>query len=177
MQGVEARKHARATAKIRVDYHYKNTIGVGHTTDISEGGLFLHCEPVPAVGTRIYLKICVPDEPEPLKVIGRVMRVVERGPRESGAGVHFEVAYSRIRGSLGEFMDALLADEGGERLSQHEGSMRRSMYGAAVPPGPEREDDDGRGEGTGRVVMLVALLALVVAASYGLATLLGGRGV
>jgi hypothetical protein len=110
-QSAESRQHPRARARIKVEYHFGSTTGVGHTNDISEGGIFLTCSPIAPVGTRIYLRLHLPGSQagEPLKIIGMVTRSVEKGPqRESGMGVHFEVAYSRTRESLGGFVDDLL---------------------------------------------------------------------
>jgi uncharacterized protein (TIGR02266 family) len=110
----EAREHPRAPAKIRVDYQYGNVTGVGHTHDISQGGIFLTCQRVAPAGTRVYLRLHLPGSRggEPLKIIGLVTRSVapEANPSAAGMGVHFEVAYARTRDSLGDFVDDLLVN-------------------------------------------------------------------
>lgn len=178
--GIDGRRHARATAQVRVEFAYGNTSGVGHTSDISESGIFLRCHPVPAVGTRVYLKLFVDSEPEALKLIGLVKRVVDRGPEASGIGVNFEVAYAKTRGALGGFIGDLFIAAGGERMSQHGESLvskRASMFGGrrtvAPPPVASDEGADNRGAAAGRVLLLVLVMAIVVLASALLAGALG----
>jgi hypothetical protein len=119
-KGVEARAHPRARARIKVEFHYGSTTGVGHTMDISEGGIFLNCKRIAQTGTRIYLRLHLPGSQagEPLKVIGLVTRAVQPksvgGGEDDGGGmgIHFEVAYARTREALGEFIEALLSNAG-----------------------------------------------------------------
>jgi hypothetical protein len=99
--GPDAREHPRASAKIRVEYQFGSTSGVGHTIDVSEGGLFLSCSDIAEAGTRIYLRLYLPGSgaDNPLKIIGEV-----RHSETSGMGIHFEVAYSRTREALARFL-------------------------------------------------------------------------
>jgi len=120
--GADARQHPRARARIKVEYQYGTTTGVGHTTDISEGGIFLSSRRLAAPGTRVYLRMYLPGEDvdDPLKVIGEVVRVVRpaaipsgsHGGREpeskAGMGIQYEVAYARTRETLGGFVGRLL---------------------------------------------------------------------
>ncbi len=110
MPASEARQHPRARARIKVEYHFGASTGVGYTNDISEGGIFLAAEPVAQVGTRIYLRMHLPGglSGDPLKIIGLVTRSSEDAATP-GMGIHFEVAYARTRDALGEFVDAALA--------------------------------------------------------------------
>jgi len=113
----EARAHPRAPARVRVEYQFGSTIGVGHTNDISEGGLFLHCDDIATPGTRIYMELYLPgrQHPDALKIIGMVKRVEEG----TGMGIHFEVAYARTRQLLHDFMHDLLDDEEGASKRTH----------------------------------------------------------
>ena len=112
--GGEARAHPRARAQIKVVYHHGSTTAVGHSTDISAGGLFLVGHQLARPGTRIYLRLHLPSAlaSEPLKIIGVVTRAVRPAnddpSDETGMGVHFEVAYARTRGALSSFVESLL---------------------------------------------------------------------
>ena len=114
----EARAHPRARARIKVEYHFGSTTGVGHTMDISEGGIFLIGQRVARPGTRIYLRLYLPgSQADPLKLIGLVTRAVT--PREDedleiGMGIHFEIAYARTRTALFGFIGALRSHEKGD---------------------------------------------------------------
>jgi hypothetical protein len=145
LPGPDAREHPRATARIRVEYHFGTTTGAGHTADISEGGMFLACHEAPQQGARVYLRIYLPGSQagDPLKIIGVVTRadrpVATVTTRQSGMGIHFEVAYSRTRESLSNFMRTLLIHPDAlgqiERLSGPE-----AAYGVRLSPGPAREE-------------------------------------
>ncbi len=115
---LEAREHPRARARIKVAYHFGGTTGVGRSGDISEGGIFVQCDHPARVGTRVYLRLLLPgcEPPDALKIIGTVTRSLEpihsasrEGEQVPGMGVHFEVAYSRTRSSLHDFVHNLLA--------------------------------------------------------------------
>ncbi len=126
----EARAHPRAPARVRVEYHFGSTMGVGHTNDISEGGLFLHCDDVAEAGTRIYMELYLPgrQNPEALKIIGMVKRTQE----DTGMGIHFEVAYARTRQLLQDFMQDLLDDD-------DEGMSRRTFVPEVAVESAEAE--------------------------------------
>jgi hypothetical protein len=111
----DARVHRRARARVQVDYHYGTTTASGYSSDISEGGMFLECEEVAAVGMRVYLRLHLPGRrlDEPLKIVGIVTRCVDAdhvgaAGSKTGMGLHFEVAYAKTREQLSEFMDGLL---------------------------------------------------------------------
>lgn len=115
MAQAEAREHRRARARVRVEYHFGTSTALGHSGDISEGGMFLECDRVAPQGTRVYLRVHLPGSRagDPLKIIGTVTRTVDAEHAETagspaGMGLHFEVAYARTREQLAEFMDSLL---------------------------------------------------------------------
>ena len=174
----EARAHPRARAHIKVEYHFGGTTGVGHSHDISEGGIFLFCDRVARPGTRVYLRLHLPGSRagDPLKIIGLVKRAVDPfrvGSDQgtpSGMGVEFEVAYARTREQLADFVETLLSAGqqdpppaiqeiggaygarlgGSEALLDHAGVERAFSFAAADPK-------------SGRLfqwVLLVVILAL-----------------
>ncbi len=130
--GPDAREHPRASARIKVEYNFGSTTGVGHTTDISEGGLFLCCRRIAQPGTRVYLRLYLPGSlvGDPLKVIGVVVRsrqpfsVAGSNASSDGMGLHFEVAYARTREALNDFVQNLLLhpDLGGQNIEMVPGS-------------------------------------------------------
>lgn len=117
----ESRAHPRAKAQIKVEYHHGTTTGIGHSDDISEGGIYLSCNQPAAPGTRVYLRLHLPSSPsgDPLKLIGvvtrstnqRTMPDVDSSP---GMAIAFQVAYARTKDQLHDFMQMLL--EKGEVL-------------------------------------------------------------
>jgi hypothetical protein len=123
----EAREHPRAMARVKVEYHFGTTTNLGHTSDLSEGGMFLACRDVAPPGTRVYLRLFMPGSHagEPLKIIGFVTRAVNAG--ETGMGIHFEVAYARTREQLADFLANLRA--------------------AAAPPAPIKALSGGEARG------------------------------
>lgn len=146
LPGPDAREHPRAKARIKVEYHFGSTTGAGHTTDISEGGMFLACSDTAQQGARVYLRIYLPGSQagDPLKIIGVVTRAdrpvattAAAEARQHGMGIHFEVAYSRTRESLSDFMRTLLIHPDAlgeiERLDGPE-----PAYGVRLSPGPAR---------------------------------------
>src|SRR5688572_4092739 len=105
--GPDSREHPRARARIRVEYQFGTTTGVGYTTNISEGGMFLSCGDAAhspslvavdaaTVGARIYLRVHLPGSRagDALKIIGSVTRVerADGAEAEAGMGICFEVA-------------------------------------------------------------------------------------
>ncbi len=151
----EARAHPRAPARVRVEYHFGSTIGVGYTNDISEGGLFLHCDDFATPGTRIYMELYLPGRlhPEALKIIGMVKRV----QNEAGMGIHFEVAYARTRQLLQDFMHDLLDDERG---------MARRTHAPEVPVESAEAEIEATGvtwSGTSQLLIRFLLASVVVA--------------
>jgi hypothetical protein len=148
LPGPDAREHPRAKARIKVEYHFGSTTGAGHTADISEGGMFLACADTAQQGARVYLRIYLPGSQagDPLKIIGVVTRAdrpvvsgATPAKRRQGMGIHFEVAYSRTRESLSDFMRTLLIHPDAlgeiERLAGPE-----TAYGVRLSPGPAREE-------------------------------------
>ena len=119
MSDGESRAHPRAKAHIKVEYHFGTTTGIGHTDDISEGGLLLSCDHPASPGARVYLRLHLPgsESADPLKLIGVVTRSTPRAGADSGPAmaIAFQVAYSRTRDQLHEFMEMLF--EGSDRGS------------------------------------------------------------
>ncbi|MBM4356702.1 MAG: PilZ domain-containing protein [Deltaproteobacteria bacterium] len=138
----EDRQHPRAHAKIRVEFHFGATVGVGHTNDVSEGGLFLETTTLADPGTRIYMRMYLPGAPaeSSLKVIGIVRRRIDATEEDHGPGmgIRFEVAYRRAREILGGFMRGLIeAPDAVHDIPQGDGPVppaAPSLRGVEAPP-------------------------------------------
>jgi len=192
--GPDAREHPRASARIKVEYNFGSTTGVGHTTDISEGGLFLCCRRIAQPGTRVYLRLHLPGSMtgEPLKVIGVVVRsrqpfsMAGGDPSKEGMGIHFEVAYAKTREALNDFVNNLLLhpDLGGQNIQMvpgatHEHPAFSVQLATEEPRGktlsahelnaafsfePKDDPGDGRKDKLGGVAVKLILLLAVVGA-------------
>ena len=199
---VESREHPRARARITVAYHHGATTGIGQSGDISEGGLFLECDHPAQVGARVYLRLHLPGTTrgEPLKVIGTVTRSVDRpqvagarGKRSPGMGIRFEVAYSRTRDMLNDFVSNLLLHAGTdappevELLAEElETTPQTWVARFPIPPGSPRAKTlsaaevervfafqvDSETDEEGAPLLLWLLVAVLVVAALGAAYVL-----
>ncbi len=99
----DRRRAERAPTLITVRYRLGRKVGSCTATDISETGIFLYLEPQPALGTELHLIFSLPDFKglAPLKVVGKVARVVEKGEGPTtGVGIQFDAIYSESRGGI-----------------------------------------------------------------------------
>jgi len=201
----ESRAHPRAKAHIKVEYHFGTTTGIGHSDDISEGGLLLSCDHPAEPGTRVYLRLHLPgsQSADPLKLIGVVTRSMPRtGMEDADAGpamaVAFQVAYSRTREQLHGFMEMLFEGEGAlvDRLDDGEApaafvarfpELDGHERAQTLPPreldaafsfdtGPAEPERSRWSAIGGRIALVVVVLGLVVLAVVQVAhELLGTR--
>jgi hypothetical protein len=137
----ESRAHPRAQAQIKVEYHHGTTTGVGYTDNISEGGIYLMCDHPASPGTRVYLRLHLPgsDTGDPVKLIGVATRsTYQEGVHDPdtspGMAISFEVAYSRTKEQLHDFM-AMIFDEAsaGGTVARLDDEEAPSAYVARFP--------------------------------------------
>ena len=185
-----------------MEFHYGSTTGVGHTSDISHGGLFLSCNTVADEGARIYLRLYLPNQrTDPLKIIGLVKRAVADG-EEPGMGIHFEVAYAKTRDALGEFIDKLLVYDDNDRGAAARDSedsdvdrdsadrdsdpdyhqqaeslaeVRRSMTAEELDQAIEFDADYSRLKTVAKTALWLVAMAIVLLVGYGIYVRAGGR--
>lgn len=160
----EARQHLRARATVPVEFHFAGTTGMGSTSDLSEGGLFVETETLASEGTRIYLRVHVPgrEDDAPLDLIGIVRRRSDgAGGQVRGMGIRFEVAYARARESLGGFIVDALADPERVRDSL---AVRASHLpdDAGAPPADATSDSAGGGWLWALGIALIAIAVLTL---------------
>jgi len=88
---VERRRSDRLELVVRVDYKTVDELFSEFARNINEGGLFVETDTPPEIGSSVALQFQIPGSPEPIQVMGRVVRVtpgdVETGP---GVGIEFE---------------------------------------------------------------------------------------
>jgi type IV pilus assembly protein PilZ len=87
----ERRRSQRADYVVRVDYKTVDELFSEFARNINEGGLFVETETPPGVGSAVALEFKIPGSPEPIQVMGRVVRTSdgERG-ETPGMGIEFE---------------------------------------------------------------------------------------
>ena len=79
---------------------------VGHSRNISLGGMFVETADVLPVQTTVQIRFRVPTQPEPIDVTGEV-RWVERGPDQlAGIGVRFHGLRARDVWALNRFFQS-----------------------------------------------------------------------
>ncbi len=166
---IEARQHPRARAKIRVEYHFGSTTGIGYTNDVSTGGLFLETDLVAPEGARIYLSLYVPGSAasRPLKMIGSVRRQndARAASAPAGMGIRFEVAYTHAREALGGFVGEALTEPMSVRDSSFEGGDDSDDSRHTVPPRSVAFNTGGSSVwlwGLGIAMVVTAILRLLV---------------
>lgn len=76
----------RVPAQLAVQYKAGDRAGREYTTDLSETGLFIRTEDLPAVGTRAHLRLNVAERS--LRIVGAVTRLATAAP--VGFGLQFE---------------------------------------------------------------------------------------
>ena len=87
----ERRRSERADYVVRVDYKTVDELFSEFARNINEGGLFVETDAPPAVGSVVALEFKIPGNPEPIQVMGRVVRTSEGDRGETrGMGIEFE---------------------------------------------------------------------------------------
>ena len=87
----ERRRSQRADCVVRVDYKTVDELFSEFARNINEGGLFVETEAPPGVGSVVALEFKIPGSPEPIQVMGRVVRTSEGERGETpGMGIEFE---------------------------------------------------------------------------------------
>lgn len=110
---MEKRKDRRAPSNFQVEYRLEeaDVIYTCQAIDISQSGIFLAINPPPPLETRLYLMFSLPGFAKlgPLKVIGRVVRIVPTGEGQAaGVGVTFDIIYADNRDAIKAFIRSIL---------------------------------------------------------------------
>lgn len=96
--GPEKRHYPRAPVRVEVfcedlpaDQRRGSAVLCFYSVNVSVGGIFLESEVPFRSGSRIFLRFTLPDSAQPLRLVGRVVRISGRHPETvPGMGVEFE---------------------------------------------------------------------------------------
>jgi uncharacterized protein (TIGR02266 family) len=88
---VERRRSERTPVVVRIEYETVDALFSEFTRNINEGGVFVETDTPASLDSVVQLQFQLPGSRVPLKVDGRVVRVVPDGTDEPpGMGVEFE---------------------------------------------------------------------------------------
>lgn len=92
MPGSDKRKHTRTPLSLLVQYRF-NTFEdflAEYAVNLSPGGIFINTEDPSPLGTTLHLQFSLKDGSRLIEGLGKVVRVIPRGGRETpGMGVEF----------------------------------------------------------------------------------------
>lgn len=117
----ERRRAPRAAIELKVEYKRLNTFFADYTKNISRGGTFIATEKPLSVGTEFVFALGVPGMDEPLRLKGKVVRIVH--PRDAnpenppGMGIEFQYDQAE-RVEKETAVERLMLRELGEHLTQ-----------------------------------------------------------
>ncbi len=109
---VERRRSPRSPLEVRVDYTTVDAFFSEFTRDINEGGIFIETENPPDLESRVSLRFRLPGSDEPIKVGGRVVRVLDGCAGEPpGMAIEFENLDAGARQRIDQIVRTLRAGE------------------------------------------------------------------
>ncbi len=123
----DRRQHIRVPIELKVEYKRLNTFFADYTKNISKGGTFIKTNKALKVGTEFIFSLTVPNLPEPIKLLGRVVWVVKEGdppnpalPDEDdpGMGIRFIYDSDDQRALIHAAVERLMVDSLGPIISQ-----------------------------------------------------------
>jgi len=92
-QSFNRRGYPRIQLKVEVTHTSEHNFFTGFTENISEGGVFIATYQSFPIGTRFELSFTLPDDPEPIGVVGEVRWIrevqTEREAIAPGVGISF----------------------------------------------------------------------------------------
>jgi serine/threonine-protein kinase len=121
------RTFVRYNTRLPAELRYGGRVFAGEAVDISRGGVMLHCDQMPPVGTDVSVSLRLPASSSPIEANGRVVRVdlpKEGEHHHPGIGVEFERFSRRGESELIEFLATL----------DHTSSARRQTVILGAPP-------------------------------------------
>ena len=91
VHGIERRRSERVDLVVRVDYKTVDELFSEFARNINEGGLFVETDTPQELGSSVALHFRVPGSPDPIQVMGRVVRVTPGDLHDPpGMGIEFE---------------------------------------------------------------------------------------
>lgn len=114
----ENRAHPRAPIELKVEYKRLNRFFADYTRNISKGGTFIATpRPLP-LGTQFVFRLALPGQPEPIELLGEVMRASTGEDGPAGMGIRFLFEDERKRAAFASRVESLMADSLGEDLAR-----------------------------------------------------------
>ena len=101
----EKRKHPRVPVNLPAIYRSGNLTTDAYVSNISQGGAFIACAAVDAIGTQAELLISLPGRNEQVRLVGQVTWVHRVHPRP-GMGITFTELGREQRLALANFLIA-----------------------------------------------------------------------
>ncbi len=119
--GAERRNTPRHPITLRVDYKRMNTFFADYAKNISKGGTFIRTSKPLDVGTELVFVLAIPGQPEQLPLRGEVAWKVDESvateERPAGMGIRFRFDDQAEKTRLEEFVERLMADKLGKRVT------------------------------------------------------------
>jgi len=104
----DRRKSPRAPIVVRVDYSTVDDFFSEFTQNINEGGMFIETESPAELDALVHLQFALPGETEPVKALGRVIRIVQSGDAEPpGMALEFEQMDAETRSRINTIVQQL----------------------------------------------------------------------
>ena len=109
----ERRRSERVELMVRVDYKTVDELFSEFARNINEGGMFVETDAPPEPGSPVALQFRIPGSPEPIAVMGRVIRTTE-GDRDEppGMGIEFENLDAQSRDLINQLVRGLRVGAG-----------------------------------------------------------------
>jgi len=106
--GRERRRSDRVELMVRVDYKTVDELFSEFARNINEGGMFVETETPPEPGAAVALQFRIPGSPEPIAVMGRVVRTTGGDRQEPpGMGIEFENLDAQSRELINQLVRGL----------------------------------------------------------------------
>ena len=94
---LERRRTPRIPFRVGVRYSLADTEGDGSTENLTVHGFFLNTDALPPLDAAVELRLNLPDDGEPAKASGRVVRIARRKDESPGFAVEFEQLDPSVR--------------------------------------------------------------------------------
>jgi class 3 adenylate cyclase len=122
---LEQRTSARQAFFADVTLHFGGVDFAARSSDISPGGMFVHCDELPPEGSRVRVKASLrapPSPPLPVEMDAIVTHVRQGKPGSEGVGLMFTTVFADDRRAILTLLEGILGDDGFEEGRLEEGS-------------------------------------------------------
>lgn len=113
---IEARRAARSSLALEVQYHSQGSFLLSYSRNLSKGGLFLETNELLPEGTKLAVKFKVPGIKDTVETMAQVMWV-RRADSEAGLPNGLGLQFEQLEEHIGEVIDQLVQTFNGLRLT------------------------------------------------------------